>query len=67
MTLYREFSRQIENGFRWSNLMLAQSRLSLLTMRLMLREGRHFQEEAAKMQRIGSPAKRRRQVRSKRK
>src|SRR5215467_12163665 len=65
MSLYTEFSRQIEHGFRWSNLMLAQSRLSLLTMRLMLREGRHVQQEAAKMQRMVSPAKRRRRVRPK--
>jgi hypothetical protein len=67
MNPYTEFSRQIENGFRWSNLMLAQSRLSLLTMRFMLREGRRGLQEAAKMQRIVSPVKRRRQVRSKRK
>ena len=48
MSPFAEFARQLENTFRWSNLILAQSRLSLMTARLMLRERKHVQTEMRK-------------------
>jgi hypothetical protein len=58
MSPYGELARQLESGMRWSNLMLAQSRLSLLTMRLMLREGRGFGRRIGKAKRSARRKKR---------
>ncbi|HTF44339.1 MAG TPA: hypothetical protein VK641_10595 [Terriglobales bacterium] len=60
MTPYTEFARQMSNGIRLSNLFLAQSRLSLLQIRLLLKEGVHAQAI------LKSPAKRARAKRKRR-
>ena len=60
MTPYTEFARQMSNGIRLSNLFFAQSRLSLLQMRLLFKEGIRAQAV------LKSPAKRARAKRKRR-
>ena len=47
MTPYSTLAKHLENGIRWSNLWMAQSRLSLLQLRLLLKEGRRMERETA--------------------
>ena len=63
MNPYAAFAKNLETGIRWSNLMLAETRLSLLQLRLLLREGKRMQSETMKMHRLGPPRKRSRKRR----
>jgi hypothetical protein len=52
----------MQNGIRLTNLFLAHSRLSLLQMRLQLREGKRFHDAVVKTPTKRSRAKRKRRV-----
>jgi hypothetical protein len=48
MSPHAEFARQMQNGIRFTNLVLAHSRLSLLQIRLQLREGKRLRDAIMK-------------------
>lgn len=48
MSPHAEFARQMQNGTRFTNLVLAHSRLSLLQIRLQLREGKRLRDAIMK-------------------